>query len=541
MNLPSFASQRPRRSPILVPAAGRTNPERGAALILAFLCVMILVVVMGQLTVSSTVDRSVALNSLKDVQYEGAARGAMEIAISLLLRDAKDEQSQSEGAGADEGGGGGFGGFGGGGNADGGGGEEEAPTDTLLDLWADEGETTQQFGEGVEVRIRIIDEDRKLNLLTLVAEDEDYRDAFQDRLVRLLDTFREDSKHDLTYGDAQDIASGIKDWLSGHQRPKDVPRPAQSTDEKDESNKVYSEDRWTKGEGEKLEVIFPLTMDEFLNVDEVTEFILRGFIEDDTYVPGLEDVCTIYSNLVFDEERVTGADDEDEEEFKTPFGQDDDEEAGDNGDDTEPETDEDGGLVATETNHGRVNINTVSLPVLRCLLMNEQLSHSIVDKVHEFRTNAWDDDILNRAKSFQGHFGEDDDDKAKDEDSDSFGEDQKDFTFSSTDEVIDKVQDYFNGRFDVSEDAKSSLAGLIAVKSHVFTIMLEMRRTDGSTNAMDRNAEWVPPDRIYRAVVWRRASEEGANECLTLVPLHVWTGAVPPDTEDYRKKFPFGF
>jgi len=504
---------------------------------------MILVVVMGQLTVSSTVDRSVALNSLKDVQYYGAAQGALEVGISLLLRDAKDEQAQSEGGGEDGGGGGfGGGGFGdSGGTADGSEGED-APSDSMLDLWGDEGETTQQFGEGVEVRIRIIDEDRKLNLLTLVSADEDHRDAFQDRLVRLLDTFREDTKHDLTYGDAQDIANGIKDWLTGEQRPKDVPRPVQSTDEKEESSKVYSEDRWTKGEGEDLDVIFPLTMDEFLHVDEMSEFILRGFMDDDTYVPGLEDVCTIYTNLVFDEGRIAGTEDDDEEDnFRAPFGQDDEEEE-EGAQDEEPETDEDGGLVATETNHGRVNINTVPLAVLRALMMNEELSHSIIDKVHEFRTNAWDEDIINRANSFQGRFGDDEaDDRNKDEDSDSFGEDQTDFTFTSTDEVIDKVQDYFNGRFDVSEDAKTKLADLIAVKSHVFTIMLEMRRTDGATSASDRDSEWVPPDRIYRAVVWRRAAEEGANECLTVVPLHVWTGVVPPDTEDYREKFPFGF
>lgn len=519
--------------------------ERGAALILAFLALMVLVVVVGQLTVSSAIEKSIANNTVKDIQYEGAAVGAFEIAKSLLMRDLKDEQSASEGedaAGGDSGFSGG--GFGSGGQTGGGGGAqgEESPADTLLDLWADEGETTQQFGEGVEVRIRMIDEDRKLNLLTLVAEDEDFREAFKDRLIRLLDTFREDSRHDLTYGDAQDIAKNIEEWLTG-ERPKDVPRYAASTDEKDDSGKVFSDDVWTKGEGEEIEVVFPLTMEELLHVDEMSEFILKGFMEDGRYVPGLEDVCTIYSNLVFDEARFDEDDEEGEdvEDFQSPFD-DDEEDAGSA--DEEQEADEDGKLVATETNHGRVNVNTAPLAVLRALLPNERLSTSVVDRIDEFRKNAWDEDVVSRAKAFQGHFADEGDgeEQREDEADDTFGSDQKDFTFSSPDEVIDKVQDYFKARFDVEEDANAEFSGLLAVKSHVFTVLLEMRRTDGqSSSSIDRATEWVPPDRIYRAVVWRRASEDGKGECITVVPLHLWTGVVPPDTEDYREEFPFGF
>jgi len=67
--------------------------ERGVALVLAFLCLMILVVVMGQITVRSSVERAIALEELDGLRCDYAARAAMEHAQAILLRDLATDTS----------------------------------------------------------------------------------------------------------------------------------------------------------------------------------------------------------------------------------------------------------------------------------------------------------------------------------------------------------------------------------------------------------------------------------------------------------------
>ncbi len=573
----------------------RLRGERGAVLLLAFLALMVITVVVAQLFISSTVDRSTAANNLEEVKFDYAARAAFEQAKALLIRDSKDEEEQAEsdsgGAGGMGGAGdaGGMGGMGGMGGTGDGSGEDtsNAPTDSLLDEWGDQkGETQQQYGDTVSIRIRVIDEDRKFNLLTLVAEDADYREHWKSALVRLLDTFREDSKKDVSIGEATDLADGIERWLKG-ERPDDFPKPPQSTDPEDEQEKK-------KVFEEKEQVVYPLSIDELLAVDGMTEEILHGFMENDRYVPGLEDVATVYSSLDFDQKAFDQESGKDaDEEFKNPFGDDEDDKgsgnkggsgsgsgsgskdpsgnsgnkggqnggsfggnggqnnSGDTGDDGTGG--EDGGTGGDEsggaTNSGRININTAPLTVLRALMPQELVPYSALEKVEEYRRKAYEeeDDL---AKSFKSKFDKGrksddgrndgkmggDDEKKSDED-----EEKEDYLFHTPEEVFDKVETYFNTHFDIDDNARDRFQSSLAVKSNVFTIFLEVRSNDSGFVETDRANRESPPRRIYRSVVWRRKGDDEKWKCIEVLPMQPWTGVLPPNTEDYRKDHPFGF
>lgn len=558
--------------------------ERGAALLLAFLVTMILVVVVVQLAVSSIVDRSIAINSLREAEFEMSARAGCEMAKALLVKDLKDEEAQSpEGEGGGEAGGAGdttsmtgMGGV----DPSAAGGETansaQNPTDSISDEWADPTASQEQFGDGIEVRLRIQDEDRKFNLLSLIADDQEFREESREILIRLLDAFREDTKNDLSKGEAGDVADGIAEWFRG-QRDNEFPLPRQASDKKDDSGRIWSEDIF-KDDGSTAKTVYPLSLDELLEVKGMSENLLHGYMDLDRYVPGLEDVATVWTNLAFDEEAVdTG---EEEEGFKNPFDQDADgagaggsaaggkasggndkggggdakaggetpqgagggegEEAGAEGEDPLP----------AETDQGRININTAPLPVLRALVSSDDLPFSVLEKIDEFRRKALDEDEKlglstsaltgggqqNKKKGGGSSDQEGEGEEESPEDAD--GEDE-DFTYHTAEEVIQRTEDYFNQKFELDDKVVTAFSNRIGVKSNVFTIMLELRSNKNVVRTDSR--EVPPPERLYRAIVWRRKGSDGKFQCVNLVPLHPWTGVLPPVTEETYEERPFGF
>ena len=520
--------------------------ERGAAMLLAFLALLVLVVVIGQLSVSANVDRLIALNSLQDTKYEYAARAAWHEACASLIKDLKDEESEAdqEGSGTEDVGGSQFGDTGFGGSGDLSEKQEGAATDSLADEWLDPqgvggGGGAGQGGGDVEVKIRIVDEDRKLNLLCLAATDDGFREEWKERFVRLLDTFREDSRHDLSVGEADDLVDAFEKWLQG-ERDHDFPTYAQSTEQKADSKLAFGESRFQ--EKQEDEVFFPLGLDELVAVDDMTEFLLHGFVEDGMYVPGLEDVITVYSNVRIDPDALE-QDEEEDTLGSSPFDDaaDDEEEmqdAADNaGEDAEDET------RATETNQGRVNVNTAPMVVLRSLMKQDRMPYSVLEKIDEFRREILEDH-LDHQKGFgdkaAGDFGFDADeaeDLAEEEE-----EEQEDFVFDNPNGVVERVEDWLNTSFSVGESEQRDFGDLLTVKSNVFTIFVELRRQDSGAGKSVLDGEtYRPPDRIYRSVVWRRKHSDGKFQTITLVPLHPFAGAVPPDTERYQKDHPFGF
>ncbi len=627
----------PQRTSRRLRCDGSHGRERGAALLLAFLAILVLTVVITQMSLSATVDRQIASNTIKELRADYAARGAFEQAKASLITDLRDEQLDAAagqgGAGGDSGGSpggaGGAGGasgaaggssnFGGAGAGAGGQGQgQDPPNDSIKDAWADPSQGNQQFGD-CEVKIRIIDEDRKFNVLAIVARDPDFAKLSQERLIRLIDTFRQDSKnYDLTSSDAKRIVESMVDWLKGN-RLRGFPTPPPLLVKADPNARFDDKDKRFK-EGEEEPIDFPLSFDEFLGLDGMTPDVMHAVWDKGEYVPGLEDVCTVYSNLAFDSAayQQTHVPTADEQAaggagngapsaqgagggsgtgggknnpgasggkggaggFSNPFaGASGSGGGGGNkngtsgngnegggksskGNDEEadaPPTDEAGQLTATETNQGRVNVNTASLRVLRVLAPEGQIPDSIFEKIDEFRRTAIDEELLETAK--RRGYGKDGTGKSQDNKngsqnknkggSNAAGKDDKeddedalknDFSFHDSNEVFDKVADFYDTTFEIPDDAKTEFGNAVATKSSVFTIYVEVRGKDskksGRSSFDARQAN--PPDSIYRAVVWRR-KEGDSFQVIPILPLHAWAGILPPDDEDYRKKFPFGF
>ncbi|MBK6940460.1 MAG: general secretion pathway protein GspK [Planctomycetes bacterium] len=537
--------------------------ERGVALILVFLTVLILVVVIMQIQVTATVDASVAHNTQKEMQFEYAASGALEEAKGHLLRDLKEESEQSQaggGAGNDPlGAGGGTGDpFGGTGGADGGDEASADPADSIGpdEDWANFDKLT--YAGEIEVSVRLIDEDRKFNVLQLATEDEDARKAAKERFIRLLDTFREDSKHDLSVSEATEIVEGMEAWLKGD-RPDDFPKPKQPV-------KVDSEGKEVEEDENEAKVHYPLGLEEFIGIPVLTEFMLHGYLDEDgrRFVPGIEDVATVFSSQTYDESAEPQG--EEDEEFKNPFdasSKDDpnntgdaDKDEGDAADDGEGEDDgdaegdagggegTDGGGETAATNEGRINVNTAPIVVLRSLLPNDEMPWSVLEKIDEFRRKAFEEQAASAQDLFDKNKKKDkDDDSAGGSDDEDGEEEEEDFVFHSSEEVIDKVEKHFETTFDLSDETKTKFTELLATKSHVFTVLIGLRDTRETQNqsSLFQKNEGQVYNRLYRAVLWRRQDGDGKFKAITLSPLTRYNGVLPPDTEEYKEDFPFGF
>jgi len=528
---------------------GLARRERGAAMLLAFLALMILVVVIGQLTVSSSVDRSLALTSVQELKYDYAARAAWHEACAQLIKDLKDEETESdeEGSGTEDVGGSQFGdtGFGSGDMSEK---QEGAATDSLSDEWLDPqnagggGGSGGDFGEDLEVATRIVDEDRKMSLLVLVAEDDGFREEWKERIVRLLDTFREDSKNDLSTGDANDLADSFTKWMEG-ERDHEFPTYAMSSSAASDSKLAFAESKFK--ETEEDEVFYPLGLDELCAVDEMTEFLLHGYMEDGRYIPGLEDVLTVYSNVRIDPDVLGDQDDAEDDLGDSPFDdsnekeeQEEEEEASENAaEDAEDEN------RATETNQGRININTAPMTVLRALMEEDRMPYSVLEKIDEFRREILAEQLDHQSgldDKKAGDFGFDGDEAEDNQDAEE--EKEEDFVFDNPNGVIERVEDWQNIAMNVGDSEQRDFGDLLTVKSNVFTIFVEIRKQEsGVGKSIIGGESYSPPDRVYRGVVWRRKHSDGKFQCITLVPLHMYAGAVPPDTESYKEDFPFGF
>lgn len=539
------------KPPTLFRAGLARNRERGVILILVTLVLAILIAVVSQIWFSAEVDKQVAIYQKTVFPVRQAAQGAFMKACSILLQDLQSQESgdeedeggeegdgtegDGEGEGDGSGGDGGSGGLGGGsgsGGGDGGlfGGEEtgQGYTDSLIDSWARPGEIAMAFSSNVEVNILIRDEDAKFNILSILSKDEEFQEKSMERLVRVIDLFREGMKGDLSHGDARDIAGALKDWMSGERKDLHFPKPLVKSGKEDKEDDLDSDDS----------IDYPLTMEELLMCDDITTDILFGYIDNKVRIPGLIEYVTVYSNLIFDEPKGDEEEGEDGSTGSDPFASDEEDAYQDTPDDEDGE----GGdqEVAVETNNGLINVNTAPLSVLKSLLDDNDLPYSVIDQLGEYRDRAvqkyldeiedldWED-RYRRSNLFSKDDKDDEDDEDEDDDSDDLDEDEEeDFIFKDPYAVFEQVEEYLDTEFKTEEDAENEFLSLISVNSNVFTIYIILKTTDGRDET------------CYRAVVWRRgggggSTEEGVytttsseeGQIVTLVPLELYAHPIP--------------
>lgn len=273
----------------------RRDEERGIALILVLLVVVLLYIMVAEVVTRSSFDAMTAENQSQEAGIRTALR--------LALIKAKEELASDSDSGGDDGGGMGAGGLGGAGNlggaglggqgageggAEGAGGEGAAPGDSTRDGWF---KAKSIYDDNkISVYAWIEDENRKFNVLSLISPDEDYADISRQRLMRLLDKIWEDTEEDLSGSEAESWANDIRDWLKGAGRNDDRPEtPIKRAEGEEDDSKFAQQDS------------FPaLSLDELRLIPRIPEKVFADRIVGEQILLGLESVLTVYTNLATD-------------------------------------------------------------------------------------------------------------------------------------------------------------------------------------------------------------------------------------------------
>ena len=258
--------------------------RRGAALLLSFLVLMVIIALVYQLNRSTGIDQQVAHKDFLLTKMELAIESAMLEVAEQLREDAELKEGSEEAGQGDPGlGDPGLGdpGLGDPGFGDDGGGEPSNPdaVDSQMDEWAQIASTAF---DDVQLRIYIEDEDRKYNVLNMLAADEEEAQEAYDRVVRIFDLCREGTLADIPGGDADEMARVLRDHLLDRQYSY-LPRPAE----------LLSDDPENTSRG------MPLTLREIVVLEPFTEDHFRDYFDrDGNRVHSVTAFLTVYTSPV---------------------------------------------------------------------------------------------------------------------------------------------------------------------------------------------------------------------------------------------------
>lgn len=510
--------------------SGARAGERGVVLILTLFVILITYALVTQLTLSSSVAYQATRNSADRIRMEAACLSAAREILDLISNDASEggtggltssgpnvpgsgDQGSEPGSGAPSGEG--FGDSG----------DDGSNSDSWEDSWARPMRITMS---DMEITTFVQDENGKFNILTLVAEDEEFRELSRERCVRILDFMREDFEGDLDSFDARQITDEIVEWLEGRTRSDEYPRP-------------YKHSNPEEGETTLL-----FALEELMVLESVTEDIFYDQFHGDEFIaPGLESVFTVLTSIALD---PPGSDDDEpgaptgESPAAGPAGGDqgggetlggDDvnvggmsgaQDSGQSGSDRIEGADGDeGGSGAALT----LNLNTAPKAVLRGWMATDKVPSVVIDEILEHR-NEVDEEALAKQQ--------------KDE-VDNWELEQA--LYGSREREPKK---YFKSMDDLSEiesiernlspEARQEFMESVTVQSEVFTVYLYARIPPDDWIQEERYGEPSGPVLRLKTVIWRRGGND-RDGLLTLVPWHEvpYTRWRIPDFQDELEPF----
>lgn len=494
----------------------RAPGRRGAALLLSFMVLMVLILILAQIKYSTDANGRVGRNQETLLVMDQAIESAMLQVMEDLKTDA--ESGAAEGAAGGDPAGAGAGLPGGGG--EGGEGGDEGPTDSKEDEWARAQRT--EINE-IQLRILVQDEDSKFNLLSVLTENEDEAEKALDRLARVIEWARKGTSAEIDGSTARRMAEAMVEFM---RRRKDqfLPR-AQLLSDSEEAE----------------EVGLPLTLREFQSIDPElfpAHLFQDFFDENERVVHSLGSFLTVWSSVG----TVDDASAAEEQGGGGGAGEGDGEGAGNTGDGTGDGTGEgagtgeggnDGGAPGGAGNAGAgagatgdtppgwaINVNTAPGAVLHALMDERDLPYRFWDEVLLYR-NEKDDTV------------EENEDPPLDE----YGEPILVKQYFHSVEDLGEVDGWEN----LEPIVQGELASLLKVQSGVFSVFITARKTTGQEeiDALSRRddiereeANWQGLVRNVRAVVWRRPSGEGEVEMLSIVRWEV-LDYVPLEVEDF--------
>ncbi len=489
--------------------------RRGAALMVAFLVLIVLILINYQLKTSTSTQARVSRN-------EQTLRTMDESIESVLLQVFEDLKADGEAAAGGAGGGeeaaaaNALGGLGGGGAPGEEGGQSQA-TDSQEDDWA-----RPQRTELNEVRLRILvqDECGKFNLLSILTEDEAEAEKAFERLVRVIENSRRGTTEELEPGEARRIATAMLE-LMNRRRDHELPKP-----------ELLSDDL------ENEDIGLPLSLREFagLGPEVFPPDLFRDYRDErGQVVHSLGSFLTVWTSMAtrgtLDEESAVPGEEPEAEEPEEPEG----------GEEPEPGEPAEEGAAAGEGGEGAggaeapgatvgtagtrtlgtINVNTAPRAVLDALIDERDVPRSFWDEVIEFR-NTEDEEV------------EENEDPPLDE----YGEPIIVKKYFHTLEDLGQI----DGWTEFEPIHQNDLRARLGVQSDVFSIFVTARKPPQSSldefELADRESlerqetEGAGLVRSVRCVVWRRAGTDGTVE---IVPLVRWEvlDYVPYQVLDY--------
>ncbi len=455
-----------------LPTPSPRASEGGIALVLALIFSILLYILVAELVVAGRMVRATGEND--------ALLARMRTQMVYQLRDAEDQLLQDlagAAAGGDGGDGGALGnalaGASGGGGVPGAGGEgappspgepgsgegepEEDPSaqcDSSRDSWF---EPIGHPDNDLTTYVWVEDENRKFNLLALWSPDEKFAEFSRDRLVRLLDTLREDTDFDVTTSDAQRLAQDILDWgrRSGTEQ---MPRPRLKSDD-----------------DKRRDLSAPTHLDDLLLLPNVTEELFFDKVLDGKWYPGLESVLTVWTSLKVDPgdpEKLARQRAAAESRGEAPPASANPEAPG------QPPTPPAGGAQPGGAQPGGeeqpppqpdglgilVNVNTAPRAVLRALFPPERIPDRVIDAILEYRNEV--DEEATREEQEQG--GTDQGTELADFGDLQLGPEQKRKFFASTAD-LEQVEEFAKLP---DPEIKAAFQAALTTKSEVFSIHL---------------------------------------------------------------------
>ncbi|MBL9077813.1 MAG: general secretion pathway protein GspK [Planctomycetes bacterium] len=505
--------------------------ERGIALVLALIFSILLYILVAELVVAGRMVRATGENDALLARMRSQMLYQLAEAEDQLLTDLAGSAGGEEGAGgmADALGGalGGAGGratggadraggaTGGSGASGGAGGEaEEEETDPTADCDSSRDAWFQPVGnadDDLTTYVWVEDENRKFNLLALWSPDEKFADLSRDRLVRLIDSLREDTEFDVSASDAERIVQELRDWVA---RPdlEAIPRPRLKSDEE-----------------KRPDVTAILHLDELMMLPSVSEDLFFDKVLDGKVYLGLESVLTIWTSLKVDPgdpEKVARQRAQAAARGEAPAEGSDPAAAAGGASSaagaaagTAPESGRSPGgedePVQPDGLGIRINLNTAPRPVLRALFPSDKIPDRVIDAILRYR-NEEDEEEAEKAAEQQGatdlaDFGDL-----------RLGADKKLKFFASVAD-LEQIEEFANLP---DPELKTEFQRALTTKSEVFTIHLAtlFKRNDENRVYLLRRA---------RSVVLRLEDGE-AGKIVPLLPFEERTGLrlMPVDLQD---------
>jgi hypothetical protein len=441
--------------------ASRPDREAGVALVMALIFSILLYILVAELVVASRMVRATGENDALLARMRTQMLYQLAQAEEQLLQDLAGAAAGGEGGltgggampgglpggGLPGGGSPGGGGAGEGAGGAGGEGEEEpdpaAQCDSSRDSWY---EPTAFPETDLTTYVWVEDENRKFNLLALWSPDEKFAEFSRDRLVRLLDTLREDTEFDVSSSDAMRITQEILDWGS---RPsiESMPKP-----------RLKSEDE------RRRDLAVPLHLDELMLLPSVNEDLFFDKVLDGKVYLGLESVLTLWTAVRPDPgnpEKVAR-----QRAQAIARGENPPEAAGGgegaggaaaggapggNGDPPPPQPE---GLGI------RINVNTATRPVLRALFPPEKIPDRVLDAIIRYR-NELDEEAMEALREESGS-------TISDFGNLQLGEDKK-LKFFATTADLENVEEFAQLP---DAEIKQAFQNALTTKSDVFSIHL---------------------------------------------------------------------